>query len=94
MSALEGHTPYEVVYGIKPDLADLCMFNMPCAVVELSKKSKLNDWATLCVVVGYKYRGGGYRLWDLRRSVVVESRLCSASHLLKFLSRNIQDCDI
>ena len=44
----------------------------------------------LCVVIGYKYGGGGYRVWDPRRSVVVESRLCSASCLLKSLSRNFR----
>ena len=36
---MERHTPYEVVYGTKPDLADLCAFGMPCNIAEPSKKS-------------------------------------------------------
>ena len=28
----------------------------------------------MCLFVGYKYGGGGYWVWDLRRHVVVESR--------------------
>jgi len=28
----------------------------------------------MCFFVGYKYEGGGYRVWDLKRQVVVESR--------------------
>ncbi len=47
MSALEGHTPYEVVYSIKLDLVDLHTFSMPCTIVEPSEKLKrLDDWAT------------------------------------------------
>ena len=34
-SVLDGRTPYDMVYGIKPDLADLCAFSAPCAIVEL-----------------------------------------------------------
>ena len=29
---------------------------------------------TICFFVGYKYEGGGYRVWDPKRRVVVESR--------------------
>ena len=54
---------------------DLRAFGAPCAIVEPSEKlRKLDDHARMCVFVGYKYGGGGYRVWDPRRSVVVKSR--------------------
>ena len=50
--ALEGRTPYEVVYGVKLDLADLRAFGMSCAIIEPSEKlRKLDDWASLSVFV-------------------------------------------
>jgi hypothetical protein len=50
-------------------------FGAPCAVVEpAAKLKKLDNRAVMCIFVGYKYSGGGYRVWDLRKSVVVECR--------------------
>jgi len=70
--ALEGRTPYEMVYDVKPDLADLRAFG---AIVEPSEKvEKFDDRVILCIFVEYKYGRGGYRMWDPRKSVVVESR--------------------
>ena len=30
-SALDGCTPYNIVYSVKPDLTDLCTFGTPCS---------------------------------------------------------------
>jgi hypothetical protein len=50
---------------MKPDVRDLHAFRAPSAVVEPSEKlHKLDDKATMCYFVGYKYGGGGYRVWD------------------------------
>jgi hypothetical protein len=60
-----------------------CAFSVPCAVVEAKERlKKLDDRATVWFFVGYKYQGGGYRVWDPERPVVVESRDASwtASH--------------
>ena len=74
-SALDGQTPYKMVYGVKPDLADLRAFGVLCAIVEPGMKlKKLDDWASMCVVIGHKYGGGGHRVWDPCKSVVMESR--------------------
>ena len=74
-STIDGLTPYEMVYGVKPNLANLRAFGVPCTVVEPREKlRKLDDRASACVFVGYKYGGGGYRVWDCQRSVVVEAR--------------------
>ena len=35
---------------------------------------KLDNRATMCFFVSYKYDGGGYRVWDPKRRVVAESR--------------------
>jgi transposase InsO family protein len=73
--ALGGRTPYEVIYGTKPDVSHLRAFGAPCAIVEPQQRlKKLDDRATMCFFVGYKYEGGGYRVWDPKRRVVLESR--------------------
>ena len=73
--ALKGLTPFEVRYEMKPDLAHLRAFGAPCSIVEpLEKLKKLDDRAKMCFFVGYKYGGGGYRVWDPKGKVVVESR--------------------
>ena len=72
---LDGLTPFELLYGVKPDPADLRAFGAPCAIVEPSAKlKKLDDRARFCVFVGYMYGSGGYRVWDPDRDVVVELR--------------------
>jgi hypothetical protein len=73
--ALGGRTPYKVIYGTKPDVSHLRTFRAPCAIVEPQQRlKKLDDRATMCFFVGYKYEGGGYRVWDPKRRVVLESR--------------------
>ena len=73
--ALDGLTPYEVLHGMKPDLANLCAFGILCAIVEpAAKLKKLDDQARMCFVMGYKYSGGGYRVWDPEKRVIVKSR--------------------
>ena len=75
MKALDRLTPYEVLHGTKPDLADLCAFGAPCAIVKpAAKLKKLDDQVRMCFVVGYKYSGGGYRVWDPEKRVIIKSR--------------------
>jgi hypothetical protein len=37
---------------------------MRCCRKPSEKLKKLDDRATMCYFVGYKYGGGGYRVWD------------------------------
>ena len=75
MKALDRLTPYEVLHGTKPDLADLHAFSALCAIVKLvAKLKKLDDQVRMCFVVGYKYSGGGYRVWDPEKRVIIKSR--------------------
>jgi len=72
--ALGGRTPYEVFYGGRPDASRLRTFGVLCIIVEPKERLKqLDDRVTMCPFVGYKYEGGGYRIWDPKRQVVVES---------------------
>ena len=81
-SALDGRTPYEMVYGVKPDLADLRAFGALCAIVKPGVNlQKLDDCAIMCISIGYKYGGGGYRVWDLCKSMVVFQGRTSATHI-------------
>ena len=73
--ALDRLIPYEVLHGTKPNLANLCAFGALCAIVEpAAKLKKLDDWVRMCFVVGYKYSGGGYRVWDPEKRVIIKSR--------------------
>ena len=73
-NALNGHTSWEAVYGTPPDVSDLCAFGAPCTVVEPAVKlRKLDNCSSMCFFIGYKYGGGGYRVWDPKRQVVIET---------------------
>ena len=61
-----------MVYGVKPDLADLCTFSALCAIVEWGAKLKKLELSACSW--GTSMEGGGYRVWDLHKSVVVELR--------------------
>ena len=73
--ALGRRTPYEAVYGVVPDVSNLRAFGGPSPTAEpATKLKKLNDRATMGYFVGYEYGGGGYRVWDPKRRLVIESR--------------------
>ena len=58
---------------MKPDILHLCVFGASCAVISPKEWLKgLEDRATMCFLVGYKYDGGGYRVWDLKKQGGVE----------------------
>ena len=63
--ALGGRMPYEVLYGPMPDVSHWWAFGAPCAIVEPKELLKKSI---------YKYGGGGYRVWDPKKRVVIESR--------------------
>ena len=64
--------PFEVLYGAKLDVSNLRAFSTPCAIVEPTERlRKLDDRATMCFFLGYKYATG---FGTQKRRVVVESR--------------------
>ena len=85
---LGGRTPYEVLYGVKQDVSHLHAFGASCAIVEPKERlRKLDDRMTVYFFVGYKYNGGGYRVWDRKRRVVAESRSSACRHPLSMTYR-------
>ena len=58
---------------MKQDVSHLHAFGASCAIVEPKERlRKIDDRTTMCFFVGYKYNGGGYKVWDLKRRVVAE----------------------
>src|SRR5258706_8382569 len=55
--ALDGRTIYEMLHDVKPDVAGLCLFGAPGAIVGLSKKLKRRAWT----VVGLQASAGCMR---------------------------------
>ena len=73
--ALGGVTPYEAHYRVKPKVEHLRAFGAPCASVEPQHNlKKLDDRASMCFFMGYKYGGGGYWVWDPKRQVIIKLR--------------------
>jgi len=62
---LGGRTLYEVLYGVKPGVSHFRAFRAPSAIIEPKERLRtLDNRATMSFFVGYKYDGGGYRVWD------------------------------
>ena len=75
--ALGGRTPFEVLYGAKSDVSHLRAFGTPCAIVEPTERlRKLDNRATMCFIVGYKYATGfGTQKGELSSSSEISSSL-------------------
>ena len=58
--AIEGMTPFEALYGKKPDVSHLQAFGRVC--YPLDERKKLDPVARRCVLVGYGTEVKGYRL--------------------------------
>ena len=65
MRALGSRTPFEALYRVRPDVSHFRGFGASCAIVDDEPTERLRkpSWGT-----------GGYRVWDPKRRVVVESR--------------------
>ena len=72
-AANEGKTPYELFYGMKPDVSHIRTFGCVVKVtLPLEKLGKLADRAMMGYLLGYKYEGA-YRIW-VPKMGVQESR--------------------
>ena len=57
--ALGSRTPFEALYGVKPDVSHLRAFDASCAIVEPTKRlRKLDDRATMCLQVRGRWLPG------------------------------------
>lgn len=69
-----GYSPYEKLFGVKPDYTELKVFGCACFVL-LSKRerNKLTARSTLCVFLGYGIEQKGYICYD---PVAKRLRIC------------------
>ena len=66
--AVEGMTPFEALYGTKPNVKHLRAFGCVCyPLIMKDERKKLDPVARRCVLVGYGTEVKGYRLYDPNR---------------------------
>ena len=73
--AVEGKTPYEALYGMKPKVQHLRVFGcIAYSHVPKHERLKLHDKARKCIFLGYPMNRKGYQLYNLSSSRVIHSR--------------------
>ena len=73
--AVKDKTPYECLFGTKPDISHLRVFGCMCYVhVPDSRRRKLDQKANRAIFVGYPRGTKGYKLYDLEKKRFVISR--------------------
>eukprot|EP00794_Sanderia_malayensis_P014530 gene14530-biopygen11634 len=73
--ALSGLTPYECMYGKKPDVSNLKVFGCKAFVhVPKERRTKLEEKSTCCVFVGYPAASKGFKFYDAGKKRMICSR--------------------
>ncbi|QRW09611.1 Transposon Tf2-1 polyprotein [Ceratobasidium sp. AG-Ba] len=74
-SLVEKKTPYELMYGVKPDVSALREFGSPCWVLDQSgKNTKLDPKSHKSTFVGIDVGGKAWRYWSHEKQTVLVSR--------------------
>lgn len=64
MSRVLGKTPFEMFWGIQPNLQHMRPFGSPAVVqIKSGNRNKLHGKGVECKLVGYSSNHKGYRLW-------------------------------
>lgn len=72
---LQGRTPYELLFGKKPDYDQLRVFGCLCHAHQKSRtKDKFGDRSRRCIFVGYPFRKKTWRMYDLDTHEFFSSR--------------------
>jgi hypothetical protein len=72
---LHGKTPYEVLYGMTPQLEHMRVFGCLCYIHNQGHKGdKFASHSRKCVFMGYPYSKKGWRVYDLGLGVFLISR--------------------
>ncbi|XP_074293195.1 uncharacterized protein LOC141620152 [Silene latifolia] len=91
---LNNRTLYEVLYGEKPVLDNVRVFGCLAYAHNKDKpKDKFNERGKRCIFVGYPYSKKGWKLYDLKKRIVFESRDVSFyEHVFSFYDNSaVQD---
>ena len=74
-TALNGHTPYEIWFGKKPNVSHLRVFGCN-GYVDIPKedRKKLDAKSKECILLGYAGRCHGYRMYDPISRKIITSR--------------------
>jgi len=70
---LEGKTPYELVYGNKPDYDFIKVFGCLC-FAQTRSGDKFASKSRKCIFVGYPFGKKSWKLYDLAKHEIFESR--------------------
>ena len=72
---LQGISPYEVLFGVKPSYSSLRVFGSLCHVHRRDRdKDKFGERSTRCAFVGYPFGKKAWRVYDLDNNVFLVSR--------------------
>ena len=73
--ALEGNTPYEAIYGLKPKIGHLRVFGCTAySHISQDKRQKLDTKTRKCIFLGYSSNRKGYQLYDQSKIVTHDHR--------------------
>ena len=73
--SLKGVTPYEVWFGVKPQVKHLRVFGCdPFAHVSRDERGKFDSKTRKCILVGYSLQSKAFRLYDPQRRKLIVSR--------------------
>src|SRR5690606_22401311 len=68
-------TPYELFYGIKPDVSHLRTYGSNYWMLnERDRQGKLDSKAIPVIIAGYSWKSKGYRFFDPRTLKISETR--------------------
>ena len=74
-TALNGHTPYEIWFGKKPNVSHLRVFGCNGYVhIPKENRKKLDAKSKECILLGYADRCHGYRMYDPISRKIITSR--------------------
>lgn len=72
---LQGKTPYELLFGKKPDYDQFCVFGCLCYSHQKARdKDKFSDRSRKCMFMGYSYGKKAWKLYDLDTQEYFTSR--------------------